>query len=61
MCGFISKQDAKERLQNQPVGSFLIRFSESSIESCQKADFYGYLTLAVLEVDPATSETFFSK
>ncbi|ELT93908.1 hypothetical protein CAPTEDRAFT_215693 [Capitella teleta] len=56
VCGFISKQDAKERLQNEPVGSFLIRFSESSIESCQKADFYGYLTVAVLEVDPVTTK-----
>ena len=58
--GFISKEDSKEKLINQPIGTFLLRFSESSIEPSQKADFCGNITVAVVELDPRRGEIILS-
>jgi len=52
--GFISKDEAKRKLIDSPCGSFLLRFSESNIEQSQRSDISGYLTLAVMELDPNT-------
>ena len=35
-----------------PCGAFLLRFSETNIENSQKSDLCGYITLAVMELDP---------
>ena len=54
--GFISKEDARSKLQNAPLGTFLLRFSETNIVDVDKKDpsisDHGYLTLAVNEQDP---------
>ncbi|KAK2155221.1 hypothetical protein LSH36_246g06030 [Paralvinella palmiformis] len=50
--GFISKKKAEEILKNEKCGTFLIRFSESIIESGQRADIHGYLTVAFKEIHP---------
>jgi len=50
--GFISKDEAKRKLRDSPCGTFLLRFSESNIESSQRSDISGFLTLAVMELDP---------
>jgi len=52
--GFISKDEAKNKLRDAPLGSFLLRFSESNIENSQRSDISGVLTLAVMELDPKT-------
>ena len=52
--GFISKDEAKRKLYDSPCGTFLLRFSESNIESSQRSDISGFLTLAVMELDPKT-------
>jgi len=52
--GFISKDEAKRKLCDSPCGSFLLRFSESNVENSQRSDISGYLTLAVMELDPNT-------
>jgi hypothetical protein len=65
--GFISKREAKECLQDEAVGSFLIRFSESDLESAshsqnqaasssQKRERSGHLTVAVQQTDPETGD-----
>ena len=54
--GFISKEDARSKLQNAPLGTFLLRFSETNIVNVDENDpslnGHGYLTLAVNELDP---------
>jgi len=56
--GFISKDDARSKLQNAPLGTFLLRFSETNIIDVYVKDpsfnSHGYLTLAVNEQDPDT-------
>jgi len=52
--GFISKDEAKRKLCDSPCGTFLLRFSESNIENSQRSDISGFLTLAVVELDPKT-------
>ena len=54
--GFISKDEAKQKLCDAPCGSFLLRFSESNIEQSQRSDISGFLTLAVMELDPTTGD-----
>jgi hypothetical protein len=54
--GFISKDDAKRKLQDSPCGTFLLRFSETNIENSQKSDISGFLTLAVMEMDPKSGQ-----
>lgn len=54
--GFISKEDAKRKLDKLPCGTFLLRFSESHIDNSQKSDLCGYLTVAVQELDPETGD-----
>lgn len=54
--GFTSKKKAQEILQNESVGTFLIRFSESLIEQGQRADIHGYLTVAFNEIHPETGQ-----
>ena len=59
--GFISKEDARSKLLDSPCGTFLLRFSESEIDSVecrsvdssseQRTDVYGHLTIAVTEYD----------
>ena len=55
--GFISKEDARSKLQNAPLGTFLLRFSETNIVDVDAKDpsinGHGYLTLAVNEQDPS--------
>jgi hypothetical protein len=58
--GFISKEDARNKLMNCEKGTFLVRFSESDIQQneCSRQNdhslsgVYGYLTVAVLQADP---------
>jgi len=54
--GFISKEDARSKLQSAPLGTFLLRFSETNIVDVDEKDpsinSHGYLTLAVNELDP---------
>jgi len=54
--GFISKEDARNKLQDAPLGTFLLRFSETNIVDVDRKDpsinGHGYLTLAVNEQDP---------
>ena len=57
--GFISKDEAKRKLSDSPCGTFLLRFSESNIENSQRSDISGYLTLAVMELDPKTGSRYF--
>jgi len=57
--GFISKDDAKRKLCDSPCGTFLLRFSESNIEQSQRSDIGGFLTLAVMELDPKTGLVIF--
>jgi len=52
--GFVSREDARLKLIDKECGTFLLRFSESSIEKCQKANIYGFLTLVVVQLDPLT-------
>lgn len=54
--GFISKEDCKRTLKDCPCGTFLLRFSESNIENSQKSDICGYLTVAVMEIDPESGQ-----
>lgn len=54
--GFISKDEAKRKLCDSPCGTFLLRFSESNIENSQRSDISGFLTLAVVELDPKTGQ-----
>jgi len=58
--GFISKEDARSKLQNAPLGTFLLRFSETNIVDIDENDpsinGHGYLTLAVNEWDPYNSQ-----
>lgn len=59
--GFISKEDCKKKLKDCHCGTFLLRFSESNIENSQKSDICGYLTVAVMEIDPESgAECLFS-
>jgi len=61
--GFISKEDARCKLQNSPLGTFLLRFSETNIVDVDeknpsfKFNGYGYLTLAVNEQDPYNGQS----
>lgn len=43
-------------LKDAPVGSFLIRFSEHSIDSSKGEVFAGHLTLAFVETNPTNGE-----
>ena len=56
ILGFISKEDARNKLLNAPLGTFLLRFSETNIVDVGEKDpsfnGYGYLTIAVNEQDP---------
>ncbi|ESO13135.1 hypothetical protein HELRODRAFT_159758 [Helobdella robusta] len=45
--GFISKDDAKRKLENEPPGTFLLRFSETNIEMSQKSDKCGSCNNAI--------------
>ena len=58
--GFISKDAAKHKLCDSPCGTFLLRFSESNIEQSQRSDISGFLTLAVMELDPKTGSVIFT-
>jgi len=57
ILGFISKEGAGNKLLNAPLGTFLLRFSESNIVDIDKTDpsfnGHGYLTIAVNELDPS--------
>ena len=56
ILGFISKEDARNKLLDAPLGTFLLRFSETNIVDVDDMDpsfnGHGYLTLAVNEQDP---------
>jgi len=56
ILGFISKEDARNKLLDAPLGTFLLRFSETNIVDIDKVDpsfnGHGYLTIAVNEQDP---------
>ncbi|KAI0232091.1 Signal transducer and activator of transcription 1-alpha/beta [Lamellibrachia satsuma] len=54
--GFVSKDTAKQLLSDQQNGTFLLRFSESSIEASMKADICGCITVAVITRNPATGD-----
>ena len=59
--GFISKEDARSKLQSAPLGTFLLRFSETNIVDDEEKDpsinGHGYLTLAVNEQDPYNGQS----
>jgi len=66
ILGFISKEDARNKLLDHPLGTFLLRFSETNIVNVNMTDplssfnGYGYLTIAVNEQDPYSSEFTFA-
>ena len=55
--GFVSKDMATKLLTGKPDGTFLLRFSESSIEASMKAEICGCITVAVTTRNPHTGES----
>jgi len=54
----VSKEDARNKLHSELVGTFLLRFSETNIVDVDASDSsingHGYLTIAVNGLDPQT-------
>ena len=57
--GFCSKETTLDLLKHTQNGTFLLRFSESEIEANQSAEPCGYLTVALIEIDPLTGSILF--
>jgi len=61
ILGFISKEDARCKLGDAPLGTFLLRFSETNIvdvdDKNSSFNGHGYLTIAVNEQDPYSGQS----
>ncbi|ESN95364.1 hypothetical protein HELRODRAFT_179435 [Helobdella robusta] len=56
VCGFISREESEKKLLKEKPGTFLLRFSESSMENSQKSGVCGDLAMVLVEVDPADNK-----